>query len=156
MAYEKHTWVNNETITANKLNNIEDGIEEAAQSGGGGASVQVNFMTQISYTIEMGLVDMTTGPTESRGEYFGGSCEYGGGGYYPKTIIDVPLPDANGTIQSAIVFSEYYYVNFNFAVTGDVTEPVPVNRRYSASSFESATMYACIVTGNGTITLTPA
>lgn len=36
MSYEKHTWVNNETITAAKLNNIEDGIEEAAQSGGGG------------------------------------------------------------------------------------------------------------------------
>lgn len=36
MSYEKHEWVNNETITASKLNNIEDGIEEAAQSGGGG------------------------------------------------------------------------------------------------------------------------
>lgn len=34
MAYEKHTWVNNETITAAKMNNIEDGIEEAAQSDG--------------------------------------------------------------------------------------------------------------------------
>ena len=34
MSYEKHTWVNNETITAAKMNNIEDGIEEAAQSGG--------------------------------------------------------------------------------------------------------------------------
>lgn len=39
MAYEKHEWVNNETITASKLNNIEDGIEEAAQSGGGGALI---------------------------------------------------------------------------------------------------------------------
>lgn len=39
MAYEKHTWVNNETITAAKMNNIETGIEEAAQSGGGGVLI---------------------------------------------------------------------------------------------------------------------
>lgn len=36
MSYVKHTWVNNEAITASKMNNIEDGIEEASQSGGGG------------------------------------------------------------------------------------------------------------------------
>lgn len=35
MSYVKHTWVNNEVISASKLNNIEDGIEEASQSGGG-------------------------------------------------------------------------------------------------------------------------
>lgn len=39
MSYTKHEWVNNETITAAKMNNIEDGIEEAAQSGGGGALI---------------------------------------------------------------------------------------------------------------------
>lgn len=35
MSYEKHTWTDGETITAAKLNNVEDGIEEAAASGGG-------------------------------------------------------------------------------------------------------------------------
>ena len=35
MSYTPHTWVDNETITAAKLNNIEDGVQEAAQSGGG-------------------------------------------------------------------------------------------------------------------------
>lgn len=39
MSYVKHTWVNNEVISASKLNNIEDGIEEASQSGGGGALI---------------------------------------------------------------------------------------------------------------------
>lgn len=34
MAYEKQTWVTGEVITEEKLNHIEDGIEEAAQSGG--------------------------------------------------------------------------------------------------------------------------
>lgn len=39
MSYTRHTWTDPETITAAKLNNIEDGIEEAAQSGGGGFHV---------------------------------------------------------------------------------------------------------------------
>ena len=36
MSYEQHEWTTGETITAAKMNNIEDGIAEAAQSGGGG------------------------------------------------------------------------------------------------------------------------
>ena len=39
MAYVEHEWVNGETITAAKLNNIEEGIVEASQSGGGGALI---------------------------------------------------------------------------------------------------------------------
>lgn len=35
MSYTPHTWVLKESITAAKLNNIEDGVQEAAQSGGG-------------------------------------------------------------------------------------------------------------------------
>lgn len=35
MSYTRHTWVDDESVTYEKLNNIEDGIEEAAQSGGG-------------------------------------------------------------------------------------------------------------------------
>ena len=39
MSYTRHNWIDPETINAAKLNNIEDGIEEAAQSGGGGFHV---------------------------------------------------------------------------------------------------------------------
>lgn len=42
MSYTPHTWVDNETITAEKLNNIEDGVQEAAQSGGGGMLVHIS------------------------------------------------------------------------------------------------------------------
>ena len=35
MSYTAHTWTNGETITAAKMNNLEEGIAEAAQSGGG-------------------------------------------------------------------------------------------------------------------------
>lgn len=35
MAYEKNTWTNGDTITAEKLNHMEDGISEGGSSGGG-------------------------------------------------------------------------------------------------------------------------
>lgn len=42
MPYVEHTWTNGETITAAKMNNIEEGIAEAAQSGGGGMLVHIS------------------------------------------------------------------------------------------------------------------
>ena len=55
MSYEKHTWVNNEVISASKLNNIEDGIEEASQSGGSGfdAVVYVYHDNESSHSYEV-------------------------------------------------------------------------------------------------------
>ena len=35
MSYTQHTWVDGETITKEKLNNIEEGINEAVEGGGG-------------------------------------------------------------------------------------------------------------------------
>lgn len=43
MAYVEHEWVNGETITAEKMNNIEEGIVEASQSGGGGYDAEVSI-----------------------------------------------------------------------------------------------------------------
>lgn len=48
MSYTPHTWVNNETITAAKLNNIEEGVQEAAQSGGGALIVNSSWSDDIS------------------------------------------------------------------------------------------------------------
>jgi hypothetical protein len=41
MSYTKHTWADGELVTAAKMNNIENGIEEAS-SGGGVLVVHVN------------------------------------------------------------------------------------------------------------------
>ena len=43
MPYEKHTWTTNEAITASKMNNIEEGIEEASHSGGGLTLIPVTY-----------------------------------------------------------------------------------------------------------------
>lgn len=53
MSYTQHEWTTGETITAAKLNNIEEGIEEAAQSGGGDGPLIVHFDTST------GLMDKT-------------------------------------------------------------------------------------------------
>lgn len=45
MAYDKHTWERWETITAARLNNIEDGIANAG-GGGGGGDVMICVTTQ--------------------------------------------------------------------------------------------------------------
>ena len=58
MAYEQHEWVNGETITAAKMNNIEEGIAEAAQSGGGGydAEVKIYHDNNSSHDYELTIV----------------------------------------------------------------------------------------------------
>lgn len=43
MAYERHNWVCGETVTADKMNNLEDGIEEAMSSGGTTAPLILNI-----------------------------------------------------------------------------------------------------------------
>ena len=43
MSYTKHTWSGEESITNAKMNNIEGGIEEAMQSGGGSDVVLIYY-----------------------------------------------------------------------------------------------------------------
>lgn len=52
MSYTQHEWTTGETITAAKLNNLEEGIQEAAQSGGGGSLI-------VHYNNETNLMDKT-------------------------------------------------------------------------------------------------
>ena len=44
MSYEKQTWSTGETITANKLNHMEDGI---ADGGSGGGSLRINISMEV-------------------------------------------------------------------------------------------------------------
>ena len=43
MAYEKNTWVNGDTITAEKLNHMEDGIAEGGGSSSGPLIVNLSY-----------------------------------------------------------------------------------------------------------------
>ena len=57
MAYEKQTWQCGETITADKLNHMEDGIEECC-SGGGSAPLIVEVV-EYTPTCEPGCTPIT-------------------------------------------------------------------------------------------------
>lgn len=48
MSYDKNTWAKGDVITANKLNHIEDGIENAG--GGGGVLVCTENGTVLDHT----------------------------------------------------------------------------------------------------------
>lgn len=63
MSYTSHTWTDGETITAAKLNNIEEGIAEAAESGGGGLTlIPWEYDNETSkITLSMTFQDMMDG-----------------------------------------------------------------------------------------------
>lgn len=58
MAYEKNTWNDGDVITAELLNHIEDGIENAGGSGGG--FVVTVTGEEGSYTADKTLAEITT------------------------------------------------------------------------------------------------
>lgn len=74
MSYEKHNWTDNETITAAKLNNIEDGIEEAAQSGGGGGENPCYIATTKNFPVSSNLIATFIWVTYDDGAYYEADC----------------------------------------------------------------------------------
>lgn len=61
MAYTEHEWVNGETITAAKMNNIEEGIAEAAQSGGGGYDLVIRTSKHIAESLSDADLELVSG-----------------------------------------------------------------------------------------------
>lgn len=51
MSYEPKKWVSGETITANGLNNLEEGIQEALDCCGGGGSEPLIFTANIEFDV---------------------------------------------------------------------------------------------------------
>lgn len=54
MSYTPHTWIDGETITAAKMNAIEEGIEDAAESGGDGYDAILRYDAGDGYSIVKG------------------------------------------------------------------------------------------------------
>ena len=64
MSYEPKEWTCGETITADALNNIEEGIQDALEGGGGGSS---DFIITITYSPDAGgfVMDKTLDEIEA-------------------------------------------------------------------------------------------
>ena len=69
MAYEKHTWECGETITADKLNNIEGGVEEALGSSGGGDVIVVDVLTSYADIVNADLTASEVASAIRDGKY---------------------------------------------------------------------------------------
>lgn len=119
MAYNKTTWASGDTITAEKLNNIENGIE--ASSGGSGSLVVTFTYDNIAYSADKTFTEITTAINEGltvkakyTDEYeinhimemthysefsvhFGSFAYYDGGGEDPPsmTFYDAEISDNN-------------------------------------------------------------
>lgn len=63
MSYQKNTWYTGDTITAEKLNNIENGIQAASQGGGGGGGLPsyTSEDANKSLTVEAQVVGYSSG-----------------------------------------------------------------------------------------------
>ncbi len=101
MSYEKHTWETGETITAEKLNNLENGV--ASSGEGNGDIFKVNFV------MESGSNNIVSNKTQKdicdafdEDKPVFGFARIGGGGVY---------------CLSSVYYNDDYYSTTFFSVT---------------------------------------
>ena len=129
MAYEKQTWTNGDIITAEKLNHMEDGIENASDSGGGNYEIKV--LNKGDYSTSPGnskkitgfSIDKTNG-NEIRNAFLNGQevflsmDVYGNGKNLYKFILLDMMPGNSGSaaFQFACLRGRYYsYIDLSFS-----------------------------------------
>lgn len=150
MAYEKQTWQSGDVVTSAKLNNMEDGIDDA------NCTVAVNvrfvdmdaFQMAFSYMKRVGDINSVEGvPSDI---YFPSSA------YRPFIVSSVPL-DPGGEYTLGIMMSLDYATSSSHSITttgGVSSEYVTVQVRTGASSWASVPYAFFPITGNGTMTIT--
>ena len=131
MAYEQHEWVNGETITAEKMNNIEEGIVEASQSGGGGGLPIVHFTAHSNissgwwfgswrFVKQSGnayeVVDTLYSPMYLIAQSYGGES---------YTNASLPVPQTDGLYLALVRDVSYAWTNIS--TSGNISEPVTVD-----------------------------
>lgn len=151
MAYTKQTWSGGDTVTAAKLNHMEDGIANA----GSVASVRVDWQ---GWSGTVGYCIVYARPVAGEDFY---SAESVVDGHYALTLyesrsyVPVPIPPSGDEFKAFIVFDSNYYVSANITTTGGVSSTVTyLAQRLEESMWSSATWYGFEVTGDGTLTNT--
>ena len=148
MSYTRHTWVDNETITAAKLNNIEDGIEEAAWSGGGGYDIIIEsrgyFLSDgaSDYTVTGSILDCED--KVDAGEPISGLCIlHVDWSYIPsgknsnKHTYYLPLTEFEPPYER-LAFGSLYYTN---NVNNDDIKFIAAHFSYDASTGDLTHVY---------------
>lgn len=151
MSYTPHTWVDNETITAAKLNNIEDGIA----NGGGVATVLVNFNTEggiigsvvafIAYAKYSSTIDAYSIESPMT-EY------YSIAPYRARFYLSVPLTESNDDFKPFIFFNQDTNSVAAYTVTGDIlSTKIVAQCRTDSNTWSSEPFYGFEVQGSGQI-----
>lgn len=147
MSYTPHTWTTGETITASKMNNIEDGI----QNGGGNPLIRINHnWSSASHYVSLALCEYDAGEDEYVAKMVSVPAQS-----YNGTLIDYSVTSYQGTdfipslipVPSAglyLILCTHLYTASNF--DGNI-ETTPVTVAYGSTT----TGY--IITGNCSLTL---
>ena len=108
MAYEKNTWIDNETpITAEKLNKMEQGIEDAGKTGG----VEVGTIVHIEddAPIPEGYVEVEETPVKTETIWSGNAYEIN-----TKVTLNEPMKKGQLYIFTFYGLSSTYLMQFPF------------------------------------------
>ena len=152
MSYEQHEWVNGETITAAKLNNIEEGVVEASQSGGGGGNPIITFNFD---GFGSGSTYWDFAIVEFDGEDYNALPLLGYGGENLLTVV-VYAPNGKYVFCSplSIPTSENMYLVFQKPRTDYFSTTVSGNISQETITFNyGSTADAYIITGDCTINI---
>lgn len=147
MSYTPTTWTTGDTITATKLNKIENGIASA----GSVATVCVNFNDG---GIGGSVVALVGYARYTNNRY---SIESPFISYYEsvpraRMYIPVPLPPAGDDFMAFIFFNFYIDNMAEYTVSGNIlSSKIEAFQRASDSTWLSETFYGFEVTGDGQI-----
>ena len=150
MSYTPHEWTTGETITAAKLNALENG----AASGGSVATVCVNWndggmggsvLCYIGYAKPVPGEDFYSieSPIYER---------YCTAPYTARDYFTVALPPSGDDFKAYIFFGNDYHSMALFDVEGGISDTeIEAYKKMGGSQWESSVFYGFEVTGDGTI-----
>ena len=161
MSYTKYTWQNDETITAEKLNHMEDGIANAYNSGGTSGKVArliVNFNVEpaiegtlcfyIAYAQQQDstIYGENTYSIESpMTEYWGFNAPYTAKFYVPVCLTD-------DEFKPCVLFQSGLDNIANYTITGNIShDKISAHEKIGASAWSSAFYYGFEIMGDGQI-----
>lgn len=157
MSYTPTTWTTGDTITATKLNKIENGIANA-----GGAAVVKLTKNGPEGTFTCGYGYIRQGQRQEMPDFWSLESSFDKAtsslslfSYNEITIATIPF-DPQDEFTSCIIIEDVAFDSYTVTTTGGVSsEYVIAQQRSGQSSWISTTFYCYIITGDGTITFTP-
>lgn len=114
MSYEKHTWETGETITAEKLNNLENGV---ASSGGSESSFVINITPKLLFSCNIPVSDYSALPME-----------------YGINLWEFTHPGNSGTPAFNVIFDGVLYSYLSWWDDSDGLEIYKIYLDYGESS----------------------